>query len=433
MKKEKVKRVGKSILVISMSFALLAGCGNNAGDSGKVQDGETESISVICPRQELDTDGVVEKKVRQFEEETGIKVDLINSAWDVCTDKIRTELSVGGSSYDVVDFDNSLVAMYTENDWLEPLNDYDGVEEIKKEMFAGLVEKFSVDDTLYGVTWNNDTHVFLYNEVMLEKAGISEPPKTWDELIDQSQTLIEKGLCQYGMPMRFNGNGAVNEMTNVIYSFGGNAFDGQEIIIGENKGALKAFEVVNSMMSDGTIDPASLSYDYETAANVFLNGDSAFFLQAMPGLYTTANDPEQSQVAGQIKVAPYTITDSKDTNVVLTVPEAYAIPKNSEHKEAAWEFIKYMSSVEFDKEKVMKIGMLPIYESVFEDEEVLSTYPQFAELGEQVKFARGLDDILWYDEYSNVFQSELQSMLLGDISPEECVKSIQSQCEQYEK
>lgn len=187
------------------------------------------------------------------------------------------------------------------------------------------------------------------------------------------------------------------------------------------------------MMSDGTIDPASLSYDYETAANVFLNGDSAFFLQAMPGLYTTANDPEQSQVAGQIKVAPYTITDSKDTNVVLTVPEAYAIPKNSEHKEAAWEFIKYMSSVEFDKEKVMKIGMLPIYESVFEDEEVLSTYPQFAELGEQVKFARGLDDILWYDEYSNVFQSELQSMLLGDISPEECVKSIQSQCEQYEK
>ncbi len=295
-----------------MSFALLAGCGNNAGDSGKVQDGERQSISVICPRQELDTDGVVEKKVRQFEEETGIKVDLINSAWDVCTEKIRTELSVGGSSYDVVDFDNSLVAMYTENDWLEPLNDYDGVEEIKKEMFAGLVEKFSVDDTLYGVTWNNDTHVFLYNEVMLEKAGISEPPKTWDELIDQSQTLIEKGLCQYGMPMCFNGNGAVNEMTNVIYSFGGNAFDGQEIIIGENKGALKAFEVVNSMMSDGTIDPASLSYDYETAANVFLNGDSAFFLQAMPGLYTTANDPEQSQVAGQIKVAPYTITDSKD-------------------------------------------------------------------------------------------------------------------------
>lgn len=236
---------------------------------GQSQDGETESISVICPRQELDTDGVVEKKVRQFEEETGIKVDLINSAWDVCTDKIRTELSVGGSSYDVVDFDNSLVAMYTENDWLEPLNDYDGVEEIKKEMFAGLVEKFSVDDTLYGVTWNNDTHVFLYNEVMLEKAGISEPPKTWDELIDQSQTLIEKGLCQYGMPMCFNGNGAVNEMTNVIYSFGGNAFDGQEIIIGENKGALKAFEVVNSMMSDGTIDPASLSYDYRDGAEVF--------------------------------------------------------------------------------------------------------------------------------------------------------------------
>ena len=434
MKKRNWIRLVESLLVFIMVLCMLIGCGSS-GDTGDGQgdDSETETISVIVPRHELDTEGLIESHVREFEEEYGIKVELVNSAWDVCTDKIRTELSVGGSSYDVVDFDNSLVAMYIGNDWLEPLNDYDGAEEIREDLMDGLANKFTVDDTFYGVAWNNDTHVYMYNARMLEEAGIQEPPKTWEELTEVSRILIDQGICKYGMPMCFSGNGAVNEMTCVIYSCGGNAFEDGKIVIGENEGALEAFETMKEMMDEGIIDPASLSYDYEAAANVFLNGDSAFFVQAMPGMYTTANDPELSQVAGEIEVAPYTVTNSEDTNVVLTVPEAFAIPKNSEHKEAAWEFIKFMSTTEFDKEKAMELGTLPVYESVFADEELLEKYPHFENIGIQSQYARGIDDITWYDQYSNVFQSELQSMFLGDITPEECVNNIQEQCQEFQE
>ncbi len=429
-----MKRSKRLQAVISaIALCLVVGCSAVEGQDGHTEKGEKEKITVVVPRQELDTVGLVEEYVREFEEKNGIEVELINAAWDVCTDKIRTELSVGGSSYDVVDFDNSLVAMYIENDWLEPLDQYDGAEEMKKTMVEGLVDKFTVDDSFYGVVWNNDTHVYLYNEKMLNDAGIAEPPKTWEELIAVSRTLIDKGICKYGMPMCFSGNGAVNEVTCAIYSFGGNVFQNGKLCIGSDEGALEALKTLASMLDEGLIDPASLSYDYEAAANVFLNGDSAFFIQAMPGLYTTANDPEQSQVAGEIKAAPYTITNSKDTNVVLTVPEAYAIPKNSQHKEAAWEFIKYMASVEFDKVKAVELGALPVYEAVFEEEEVLNAHPEFAEMSTQVEYARGLDDFTWYDEYSNIFQSELQSLLLGNITAEQCVENIQKQCAQYEE
>ena len=429
-----MKRSKRLQAVISaMALCLVVGCSAVEEQDGHTEKGEKEKITVVVPRQELDTVGLVEEYVREFEEKNGIEVELINAAWDVCTDKIRTELSVGGSSYDVVDFDNSVVAMYIENDWLEPLDQYDGAEEMKKTMVEGLVDKFTVDDSFYGVVWNNDTHVYLYNEKMLNDAGIAEPPKTWEELIAVSRTLIDKGICKYGMPMCFSGNGAVNEVTCAIYSFGGNVFQNGKLCIGSDEGALEALKTLASMLDEGLIDPASLSYDYEAAANVFLNGDSAFFIQAMPGLYTTANDPEQSQVAGEIKAAPYTITNSKDTNVVLTVPEAYAIPKNSQHKEAAWEFIKYMASVEFDKVKAVELGALPVYEAVFEEEEVLNAHPEFAEMSTQVEYARGLDDFTWYDEYSNIFQSELQSLLLGNITAEQCVENIQKQCAQYEE
>ena len=97
------------------------------------------------------------------------------------------------------------------------------------------------------------------------------------------------------------------------------------------------------------------------------------------------------------------------------------------------EFIKYMASVEFDKVKAVELGALPVYEAVFEEEEVLNAHPEFAEMSTQVEYARGLDDFTWYDEYSNIFQSELQSLLLGNITAEQCVENIQKQCAKYEE
>lgn len=428
---------------MALSMTMI-GCGSgSAGDgsseSGSATSGTTasgdsgEHITVVVPRHELDNVGLFEEKTRAFEEETGITVELINAGWDVVTDKIRTELSVGGSSYDVIDFDNSLVAMYVGNDWLEPLDSYPGADEFKKEISKGLIDKFSVDGTLYGISWNNDTHVYMYNKAKCEEAGITEPPKTWDEIIEVSKKMMDQGIITNGMPMCFWGNGAVNEMTNIIYSFGGKCFDENvKLVIGKDPKTLEAFKKTKEMLDLGIIDPASLTYDYEAANNVFLTGDTAFFAQAIAGLYTNSNDPDQSQVVGEIEVAPYTVTSSKDSNVVLTVPEAYAIPKNSQHKEAAWKYIQYMSTKEFDKEKALELGALPNWQSNFEDADILAKYPHFKAMGEQIPYAKGFDDFTWYDEYSNIFQSELQSMLLGDITPEECVANIQSQCEQFE-
>lgn len=451
------KRLGLVSLVLVLAFVitLFAGCSakpandevtpddvgaeTNAEEKetveteNEVTSDETETITVVVPRHELDNVGLIESHVREFEDVHGIKVELINAGWDVCTDKIRTELAVGGSAYDVVDFDNSLVAMYISNDWLEPLDGYEGAAEMKEGISKGLVDKFSVDGTLYGICWNNDTHIYMYNARMLEEGGITEVPKTWDEIIEASRILIDKGICTYGMPMCFWGNGAVNEMTNIIYSFGGNAFKDGKLCIGEDPNTLEAFTYVKQMMDEGIIDPASLTYDYEAANNVFLSGESAFFVQAIAGLYVNSNDSAQSNVVGEIAVAPFSVTNSDDTNVVLTVPEAFAIPKNSQHKEAAWKFIQFMATKEFDKTKAIELGALPVYQENFEDADVIAKYPHFEQIGKQVVFAKGIDDFTWYDEYSNVFQSELQSMLIGDITPAECVTNIQSQCEQFEE
>ena len=95
---KKVFKIGSLVLALVLVLAMMTGCGKpaeqtetSAPEAPSVETPtEAETITVVVPRHELDNIGLIEGYVRQFEEEYGIKVELINASWDVCTDKIRT-------------------------------------------------------------------------------------------------------------------------------------------------------------------------------------------------------------------------------------------------------------------------------------------------------------------------------------------------------
>ena len=72
------------------------------------------------------------------------------------------------------------------------------------------------------VPFANGGKWMYYNKQMLEDAGYSEPPKTWDELKAMSQEMIEKGICKYGIAWGASqAEGLICDLTTMIYSFGG--------------------------------------------------------------------------------------------------------------------------------------------------------------------------------------------------------------------
>lgn len=82
---------------------------------------------------------------------------------------------------------------------------------------------------LYGLPFYADIMIFIYNEEMVKKAGISGPPKTWDELIEQCKVMKQKDLCDYPLVFEFSQQeGAANEgLISMIYSRkNGHLFDG---------------------------------------------------------------------------------------------------------------------------------------------------------------------------------------------------------------
>lgn len=419
-------------LVIAVSFALtvLAGCGGSQKEDAASTPGqsskETKKITVVIPKHEMDTKGFFEQQTREFEKASGIQVEFISMSWDNVADKITAEMASKGSSFDVMEFDNAWVARFVTNNWVTPIDDM-MTEDMKSGILPGLLEKFSYNGKHYGIPWNNDTRFFMYNKQKLADAGISAPPKTWAELAEQSKTLMSKGLVKYGfIDSLMQAQSGTNELTYFAYSFGGDFLDKDgKPNSSKDPGTKAAFEFLSKGLNiDKFIDPASVSSDYQTVANVFLNGDTAFFLQAWPGIYSQADDESVSKIKGQVAVAPYSLGVDEKSAKVLTLPEAYCIPQSSKNKEAAWEYIKYMSSKEFDKKKGQEIGALPIWSDNFNDADLLKLYPYWSEFGKQSQNAKGLQDILWYDEMSNIIQVESLNILLGKTDVEEGLKKM---------
>lgn len=276
----------KKILCALLAALLLlsaAGCGGGSGekapaDSGNGSDAAAktgEKITVILPRHEMDTIGFHEEKTRQFEAETGIEVELINMGWDQVADRLTADLTAGGGSYDVIEFDNAWVEKFVHNDWLEPLDNY-VTDEIKEGMVPGLINKFSSGGSLYGITWNNDTRFYMYNKAKLDAAGIDKAPETWDEVLEDFAILKEKGLTTYGYIDCYAQEWAgASELLVAVQSFGGRLIDDNgQPVMGTDPKTRAAYQFLVDGIESGLIDPSSLTSNQETINNVFCS--SAF-------------------------------------------------------------------------------------------------------------------------------------------------------------
>ena len=101
----------------------------------------------------------------------------------------------------------------------------------------------------------------FYNKQMLADAGYEEPPKTWDELKEMSQDMIDKGICKYGIAWGASqAEGLICDLTTMIYSFGGTWQKEDASFDINSESANDAVQFMYDSMQEGWADPASITY-----------------------------------------------------------------------------------------------------------------------------------------------------------------------------
>jgi len=184
------------------------------------------------------------------------------------------------------------------------------------------------------------------------------------------------------------------------------------------------------MIADGVSPQAVLQYKEDESHAAFLRGD-AVFMRNWPYVYALAGIPEESDIEpAQVGVAQIPVVQGTRSYSTLGGWN-FLINAASDMQEEAWEFIRFMTDPEQLKTNAVEGSRLPVRQSLYEDQEILDKVP-VARLGKEAIIQNSTPRPVspYYSDMSLELAQQFNSSLGGDVSPEEAVKTLQTQLQQ---
>ncbi|OKI27813.1 MULTISPECIES: extracellular solute-binding protein, partial [Streptomycetaceae] len=199
--------MNRSVLLLSAACVtgalVLTGCGSSGGGSDASSGGTTTIKLVAADYGDSAANGSKaywDGVVKGFEAANPkIKVDVQVVNWNDIDKQVKTMIQSGnypdvlqtGGYADKVADD----LLYKAADVLSPATQANFIETFSK---AGQVK-----GTQYGIPFVSSARAFFYNKAIFAQAGITEAPKTWDEVKKDAELIKAKvpGVTPYALPL----------------------------------------------------------------------------------------------------------------------------------------------------------------------------------------------------------------------------------------
>lgn len=313
---------------------------------GKPFDGTQLNFLICCPgNQQFEAWAA---RTAEFTELTGITVNFANEPWGSFQERIVTESIAGTGSYDVVvwldawgpTFQQTLLP-------LEPLIERDGIDYVPDDYPPAFMQAGTFNNHVYGIPVRTHAFVLFYRKDVFDELGLAAPA-TWDEVVEAGKT-IEENTDLVGMSNYYGVGSSQNLFVwaLMLWGEGGDIFDENFHPIFNDEVGIDA---TNRYMTLREIGQETQFVAGEgDAASLITTGESAMMITWWWWL-TEFNVPENAapEVIGNVAVAPLPAIEGKEpTGFALSIP--IGISAFSRNQDAAWEFVKWLSSPEVDK------------------------------------------------------------------------------------
>lgn len=370
--------------------------------------------------------GYQPEEVRQmadvFEEITGVEVNITFVKYDELHDKIVTSAAVPVGTYDVVLEDLIWTAEFAEYGFVEPIDDRIN-DRILNDIPKAILDAFRYNDKLWAMPYLANFQLFFYNEDMIKKAGFDGPPKTLEEMVEQMRVMKEKGIVEYPWVDSWNQKeGLVCEYVWLTGAFGGDTFDENGNPIFNRGPGFKALEFMKMLLDEGLANPQSLTLNESMTKDVFIAGDAAFTTN-WTFQYGAMKDPEQSQVVesgkmGLIPVAEDVLGKYKYDTASVSGFQGAAIMVNSEHKDLAWKYIRFITSPVVQRGYLVE---MPVWKSVQNSAYAQANFPTIKIKAKEIASVHHRPRVPNYQEVSSIMQRYIHQCLEGKYEPREAL------------
>jgi ABC-type glycerol-3-phosphate transport system substrate-binding protein len=331
---------------------VVSACGFGGDDGGS--GGDSQTLNLLVPSYSDNTKGLWEDIIKDFEaKNSDIDVKLDVQSWDNINDVVRTKVQ-SNDAPDILNID--AFAGFASDDLLYPAKDVLS-EDTLSDFQDSFVENASIDGEQYGLPLIASARTLFVNTDLMKKAGVSEPPKTWDELLAASKKVsaLGGGVFGYGMPL---GNEEAQAETSLwTFGNGGSWTDGSKITVNTPQN-LEAVQFMQKMVQEKATQPNPGASDRTPMLNVFIQGKIAM----AAGLPPILGQIKQKNPKLAYGTAP--IPTKTGQPVTLGVADHLMAFKNDDSKKAAiTKFVDYFFSKEVYTTWVDAEGFLPTTKS----------------------------------------------------------------------
>jgi len=326
------------------------------------------------------------------------------------------------------------------SDYYVPVQDY-----IDKEGFdvsdyqEAIMGYYTINGKLLSMPFNCSVPCVIYNIDAFNKAGVDpESLNTLDGVLEASRTIVDKGICRYGV--NFNGEGFAFE--NYFSMLGAYITDNQnghagvatKLVIDENGSAKKLFGIWYDIVKDySAVSFGGGSAGANEGKKEISAGNVAMYIGSC-GAYSSIKANAEGVFDVGIRALPK-INENDPYRLTVGGGSLWIINNGKDTKgDAAWDFLKFCASPKMQAFWASSTGYLPVSKSA-QNEENFQTF---------LKNTPGYDTVLnamleakadWAGpiigvsgKWRSVLENELQMLLENDkYTIDEAVESICSQ------
>lgn len=408
----------------------LAACGtsgdDDSSDGGGAAAADFEERGPITLVRGKDTTGALAEFLSRWNDdhpdEEVTLIELPESADDQRSQFIANA-QAQSDSYTVLGLDVVWTAEFAANQW---------VVELPRESFdldaliPATVTTGTYFDKLYAVPFTTNAQLLFSRKDLLEEAGYSEPPATFDEMWEIVAKVQEKHPDINGFGSQFaKYEGLTCQLTDVVASAGGALFDDEGQPQADSAEAATAMQTLRDGFDDGHIPQEALTYKEEESRQAFQDGNLVF-LQNWPYVWDHfQNDDGSSQVVDKVMVSLVPAVSGEGTSTIGGAN--YAISAFAKNKGTAVDFIAFMTAFDQQKAWMIETATPTATAAVYEDDEVAETFEFLDELKSAIDNGVSRPQVVKYGDVTQAIQEAAYSCISGEAEAADALAQLQEQ------
>ena len=316
----------KKLLAVLLSLVMvfsLAGCsggtssaqsGADTGASGESATGEEITLSFWTLALTPTFSDYIQGLIDEYEAQNpNIKIDWQDLPWDGIQDKFLAQ-TAGGNPPDVINIWSQLALTYGSKGALLDL-EANATEEQKSIYLESAYDSARLGDKVYAFPWYATPNICVYNQALMDQAGITQVPTTYDELMDLAIDFHDKTGAYLFTP---------STVFHMFYSYGIQMLDDSKTTATFNNAeALQLLEKLKELGDAGAIQTDTGTWDnWDNDRQLYANGKLGMILggaQTVSRLRDEAGEDimENTRVA-QAVVGPANVSGEAIMNLVVS-------------------------------------------------------------------------------------------------------------------